>query len=726
MVPALYEWLNKKQRETPRGRAELRLAEYANLWGAKPTAKFAPSYLDWLNIRRLVSPLGWNQTEREMMAMAGRRHIIATFLTILVVGAITFSAFQWQKRTYANSLVSQLQTSQTSQLPMLLDSLDSERAYANSALEMALRGSEPDSRTELVNRLALVSANPSLAKGQETQDWLFDQLMTQPVPMVLVIRDRLGNGQQTIVDRCQSCLLDSSQTDDRRLRAAIVVAKYRSSEKASEVWDNHAELVVRSMLKHLSSFPHEYAPLTAAFFNEREMFEKPLADICLSSEANTNRAYATNILIDYFKEDPERLLPYALDASDQQHPAFVRSLDEHLPKLSAVLTEHAFQEIDTRLAVEDFDRCANRKATAASLLHRIGMGSPTWRLLEESTHPNARTYFVYRAPRLGCQFDKVLKQLKSESDPVVVSHLMIMLHQFDWDQIPSSVRQDTIEQLRQFFGNHPDRRIHSSAQWLLRQVDDGEWVDAAIERMVSDRPKAGFDWYVNSQRQTMAIFDARDVPEIGYVFEFATMEVSVDQFLKYSPSHQYYEHRSPTFDCPVGLVDWFEATEYCRWISEQEGMEPKDSYPSDMSPSEDYTLDHVVAGSNYRLPTKEEWGYVCHANLQTPRYFGWNESLVGEYCFYWENSVDGRTGEVRYYPSDTKPPNPAGVFAMYDGIREWGHSASDDRVRRYLFGKGNNQDVKQSIFSEMIGRDLPNSRNGFYGMRLARTVVDPQ
>ena len=39
LVPAIEQWLTRKERETHRGRAELRLAEYASLWSSKPTAQ---------------------------------------------------------------------------------------------------------------------------------------------------------------------------------------------------------------------------------------------------------------------------------------------------------------------------------------------------------------------------------------------------------------------------------------------------------------------------------------------------------------------------------------------------------------------------------------------------------------------------------------------------------------------------------------------------------------
>src|SRR5262249_17848110 len=46
LVPALREWLTRKQRETRRGRAALRLAERAALWNDKPENRLLPSALE--------------------------------------------------------------------------------------------------------------------------------------------------------------------------------------------------------------------------------------------------------------------------------------------------------------------------------------------------------------------------------------------------------------------------------------------------------------------------------------------------------------------------------------------------------------------------------------------------------------------------------------------------------------------------------------------------------
>ena len=54
LVHSLRDWLTRKQKETRRGRAELRLAERSALWNAKPENRHLSSAREWANIRLLT------------------------------------------------------------------------------------------------------------------------------------------------------------------------------------------------------------------------------------------------------------------------------------------------------------------------------------------------------------------------------------------------------------------------------------------------------------------------------------------------------------------------------------------------------------------------------------------------------------------------------------------------------------------------------------------------
>ena len=74
LVPSLRDWLTSKQRETRKGRAELKLAERAAIWTQKQENKQLPTVSEWLGIRTLTDSKKWTVHERSMMIRAGREH----------------------------------------------------------------------------------------------------------------------------------------------------------------------------------------------------------------------------------------------------------------------------------------------------------------------------------------------------------------------------------------------------------------------------------------------------------------------------------------------------------------------------------------------------------------------------------------------------------------------------------------------------------------------------
>src|SRR5262249_14305367 len=69
-LPALREWLTRKQKETRRGKAELLLADRAVVWNARPENRQLPSLLQWLQIRWYTRKRNWIPPQRKLMQRA--------------------------------------------------------------------------------------------------------------------------------------------------------------------------------------------------------------------------------------------------------------------------------------------------------------------------------------------------------------------------------------------------------------------------------------------------------------------------------------------------------------------------------------------------------------------------------------------------------------------------------------------------------------------------------
>jgi formylglycine-generating enzyme required for sulfatase activity len=92
-------------------------------------------------------------------------------------------------------------------------------------------------------------------------------------------------------------------------------------------------------------------------------------------------------------------------------------------------------------------------------------------------------------------------------------------------------------------------------------------------------------------------------------------------------------------DLPVETVSWDDAVEFCRKLSEKEGVA-------------------------YGLPTEAQWEYACRAGTMTRFSFDDGDSSLGDYAWYSGNS-NGTT-----HPVGQKRPNAFGLYDMHGNVWE--------------------------------------------------------
>jgi serine/threonine protein kinase len=349
LVPALRQWLTRKQRETRRGRAELRLAERAALWQTKRENRHLPAWWEWLNIRLFTRPREWTASQGQMMQKASRYHALrgTALVLLLAVVAGTILTIQGQvveqrQADRAAGLVRQLLQVDTTQVPDLVRELEGYRAWANPRLREALAQAEPASREQLHARLALLPVDPSQAEE------LYGRLLQAGPAELPVIRDFLKGHRDTLVDRLWGVLNDPQADAGQRFRAACVLADYDAPGAANAGrWPKVALFVVDRLLAAVQKNPSHYVPLLKTLRPLREPLSRPLAEVFRQRQrSESDRSFATALLAEYAAERPDFLTALLLDADDKQYAVLWPKVAAHRARALARLN----QELDQTLA----------------------------------------------------------------------------------------------------------------------------------------------------------------------------------------------------------------------------------------------------------------------------------------------------------------------------------------------------------------------------------------
>lgn len=146
-------------------------------------------------------------------------------------------------------------------------------------------------------------------------------------------------------------------------------------------------------------------------------------------------------------------------------------------------------------------------------------------------------------------------------------------------------------------------------------------------------------------------------------------------------------------DFPVIHVSWNDAAAFCKWKSEQTGV-------------------------NYRLPMEAEWEYVARGGksaTQQYKYSGSND--INDVAWYKDNS-DGRVHKV-----ETKKANALGIFDLSGNVWEWCEDRySNKSLVEYRTVRGGNWDISARS-CRVPSRDFfsPNDQSLFIGFRVAMT-----
>lgn len=156
-------------------------------------------------------------------------------------------------------------------------------------------------------------------------------------------------------------------------------------------------------------------------------------------------------------------------------------------------------------------------------------------------------------------------------------------------------------------------------------------------------------------------------------------------FCKATGRNQPYDNGWGRGQRPVINVSWYDAVEYCNWLSEQYRLQPvylldkshPDPHSGDSKPGQ-WTVTRDVAANGYRLPTEAEWEYAAREAGKFRRFgngmdrcdpalinFNSDDRLKDVF------SLSGINRQATVEVGSLRNPNALGLHDMSGNVREW-------------------------------------------------------
>jgi formylglycine-generating enzyme required for sulfatase activity len=672
LVPALREWLAAKQKESRRGRAELRLAERALLWENRRETRQLPSLAEWLAICVYTAPARWSAGERAMMSAATRHHLARGAAALLVAAVLGMGAAWGYQAFQARALVERLRAAEIAHVPAIIHELGPFRRWTAHTLD-AIAGDAARPRPERLHAsLALVHWDRASAQS------LIAPLLEGGPEEVRVIGEELRFHRGSVLDPLWTAARDPAAKPGTRFRAACALARL---DPTAPQWRDIAPQAIDALLAEDWFLAPQWVDLLRP---AARSLIPALGTLARSADdKDDRRARATRIFIEYAAAEPELLADLVGDADSRQFAELFPRLalapyrGRAIARLRAAAAPAHDEETSDSAQPGPRDVAAQRRARAAAALLRLGAAESAWTLLGSASDSRTQAETIHALLEFNAEPGPLVARLGDEKDPAARRELLLALGDLA-AQIPQDVRQHgLVARLLDVYRDDPDPGIHGAARRLLFALDQAGSVDQIDRSLAGETTLGARRWFID-QGHTMVVLDPRNAdPQVSgnrpidRVFAIADREVTLEQFRRFRPDHSQPQHVSMTPQCPAVVLTWFEAAAYCRWLDDQDHLpEGECCYPPIPEIKEGMSVrPGYLKRTGHRLPTYAEWEYACRAGTRTTRPFGNRDQLVVEYVWCAQNSAR----QIR--PVGKLKPNAFGLFDTLGNALEWCHES---------------------------------------------------
>ncbi len=690
LVPSLRDWLNRKQKETWRGRAELQLAEWSALWIGKREQRHLPPFGEWARIRLLTRSANHTSGQRQMMKAADWHYCVRGVILGACLALASFGGWEFLGRMRGRALVVSLLRPGTAGMSPLLDDIARCERWCRPLLDAALHQPEEgiDPEKLLKVKLAMLRWDPNLAGD------VYSSLLTASAQDFGVICDELAPCRAEFMERLCAMLADKNVNLKQRFRAGCAVARYAPDDSR---WARFSTVVVDGLVEQNSV---ELGKWKDVLDPARERMLPALAG---ALEDQRWGVQERRTIVELYR-------------------SFARGNDDAHLILEGKLSNSRPNDGQT----DPSNRAAARTANFAAALVALGRPEKAWPLLIQTPVPTPRSFLIERLAEFGVDPGVLAKRLVEERNTSARFALILALGRYSPERLP-----DLVPALLDLYEKDSDAGIHGASGWVLRKWKEGErlqWID---EKLATGRPEGDRSWYVEKGGEAFSILRLPAAPELANGssspgvaaerrFAISACEVTDDQFKRFRREHRSDARYCPEPSCPVSLVTMSEAAEYCNRMSERAGL-PEDQWCYERASNAGGLVAKpgFESRTGYRLPTEQEWKLAASGQISMDRYYGEGEDLAGYYAWYFANSNE------RSMPVGLLKPNGFGLFDVLGNVAEFCEVATDagraKRNERAVLRGGSFLQRFSQIRNEARW-EVDSSPMTFVGFRVARTL----
>jgi serine/threonine protein kinase/formylglycine-generating enzyme required for sulfatase activity len=746
LVSSIRQWMKKKKRETREGRALLQLADRASFWNVQRETRQLPSVVEWMSIWLWTKPSQWTASQQQMMRSANRHHGLRVMLSASVIGlmlAVGFGVRNWARRAEARyqreSLVERIEgTNMVEAIELTRNEVPPGNSELHDLLRQRLGKVPPESVNAMQLRLAL------LPSDHDQLEYLKQDALRIPFPALLPVRDALAGYSAELTPVLWEVVRDEKESQDRRIRAAGLLAEYDPPKAHGARWKSVAPQLASDILDLVLQNPSNFTSLRVAFQNVGPYLYDDLRLAYNDPNLAERRYWATAVLSAYTREDLPFRAELILDANEVQFRELVGEFetarDPALNVFRRLLATRP-ESLGSPTDVSAKARLASRQTNAALVLLRTGHGDEAWKRFARAPDPSVRSLLIERIS-WGIGTKALIERVLQETDPGTLSGLLMALGrsaQHDPD-LSDEQRQRLFKTLNARFVEDTDPGVHSATEWAMLR-----WGISPPSSLPRLNPRN--DWYTDQFGHTFSIIRSpvsfqmgspEDQPDrnenepyepktIDYTFAIATKEETVAQYEQFKAEQPelariHFPEYSAAPQKPQTALTWHQAALYCNWLSVRAGLGPDQLCYENDRMEKGMQLMRPAANATrrvgYRLPTEVEWEYACRAGTTTSRYYGNSLELLHRYAF---RNVEGDATESGAQDVGRLLPNDLGLYDVLGNAREWCHDNIDGDETAILRG-GSLYFLRATIRSANRSVLDPNISLFDVGIRVVRTI----